>query len=261
MRGPIFDPAVPDQARVYNYLLGGKDNFAADRQAGNTLMDPATGHPGMRKLAKENRAFVLSAVAWVARNHRTAQFIDAGCGLPLAPSVHDAARDVIPGAAVAYVDRDPLVVSHVRALEATGPGLAAVHADITEPAAVLGDPALTAVIDFAEPVAVIFGATLSHMPAETAEKVVAAFTSALAPGSAVVVSCAHFDDAVLAGRIAAMFGDASSWQNHGPEAIAGFFGAAGLRLIRDIGDVRCWPLLPSGNGRTARIVGGVGIKP
>lgn len=249
----------PDAARVLNYWLGGNDNFAADREAGEVLLDPARGHPGLRVLARENRAFVLTAVAWLARNHGIRQFLDLGCGLPILFAVHDAAREVIPDASVAYVDRDPLVTGHVRALQATGPGLAAVEADITDHASVLEDPALRAVIDLGEPAAVVLGGTLSDMPSSAARSVMAGFTAALAPGSAVVVSCACFDDEEAARRISAMFG--GSWRNHSRQDVAGFFEAARLRLVRgEVGDVRCWPMAPSGCGRTARILGGVGIK-
>jgi hypothetical protein len=258
-RGTQAGTDQPDAARVLNYWLGGNDNFAADREAGEVLLDPVKGHPGLRVLARENRAFVLTAVAWLARTRGIRQFLDLGCGLPVSPAVHDAARDVVPDASVAYVDRDPLVTGHVRALQATGPGLAAVEADVTDPAVVLEDPALRTVIDLGEPVAVVLGGTLSDMPADAARSVVAGFTEALAPGSAVVVSCACFDDEETARRIAAVFG--GSWRNHSREDVAGFFAAAGLLPVRgEVGDVRCWPMVPSGCGRTARILGGVGIK-
>ena len=261
----VFDTTVPDQARVRNYLLGGKDNYAADRAAGEALTDPATGHPGIRHLARESRVFIVGdghrdgAVQWLARNKGIAQFVDVGCGLPAGPTVGSAARSVISAAAVCYVDGDPVVMAHIRALEARGPGLAAVEADVTDPAVVLADPALREVIDLAAPVCVVLGGTLSRMPPETARAVVAGFAEALVPGSAVVISCASFDDEGVAGRIAAVFGGPGSWRSHGPEDVASFF--AGLRLVRGaVGDVRCWPMLPPGGGRTARVLGGVGIK-
>jgi len=259
---PVFDTSVPDVARVRNYLLGGKDNYAADRAAGEALTDPATGHPGMRRLARENRVFICGdghrdgAVQWLARNHGITQYVDVGCGLPAGPAVRDAARQVIPAAAVCYADGDPVVMAHIRALEARGPGLAAVEADLTDPATVLGDPALREVIDLAAPVCVVLSGTLSRMPAETARAVAAGFTGPLAPGSALVISCASFDDEGVAGRITAMFG---AWRNHSREDVTSFF--TGLRLVGGVGDVRCWPMMPPGNGRTARILGGVGLKP
>ena len=125
---------TPLQSRVYDYWLGGKDNFDVDRRAADEMTQ---GCPGLRVMARENRAFVLDAVAWLGRNRGIGQFLDLGCGLPSRPAVHDAARDVIPGAAVAYVDADPLVISHVRALQA-GPGLAALEADVRDAEKVLG---------------------------------------------------------------------------------------------------------------------------
>jgi S-adenosyl methyltransferase len=246
---------TPDQGRVYNYWLGGKDNYEADRKAGDMLLQA---HPGMRTLARENRAFVLTATAWLARNKDIRQFIDLGCGIPVSPPVHELARGEVPGAAVAYVDRDPMVMAHVRALQA-GPGLAAVEADVTDTDAVLGHPELGKVIDLGEPAALILGGTLSDMPASTARDAVARYMARLAPGSAAVISCAHFDNEEVAAAIGGMF---PAWMNHTREDVAGFFTAGGLQLPRgQIGDVRCWPMMPSGNGRDARVLGGVGLLP
>ncbi len=248
--------ATPSQERVYNYWLDGKDNFDVDRRAADEMTQ---GCPGLRVMARENRAFVLGAVAWLGRNQGLRQFLDLGCGLPSRPAVHDAARDVIPGAAVAYVDADPLVVTHVRALQA-GQGLAALEADVRDAEAVLGAGEVREVIDLSQPAGVILGGTLSDMPAGDARRAVQAYMEALAPGSAAVISCAHFDDGALAARLAGMF-PGGTWRNHSREDVASFFSAAGLDPVRgEVADVRCWPLLPSGNGRTARVLGGVGIK-
>lgn len=258
--GPVIDTSVPDMTRVYDYYLGGKDNFAADREAAEMLLDPVRGCPGLRTLARENRAFVLGAVSWTARNRGIRQFADLGCGLPAWPSVHDAARSVIGDAAVAYVDKDPLVMSHVAALEAKGAGLAAVHADVRDPGAVLGHPEFRRVIDLGEPVCVIFGGTLSHMSAATARDIVPGYTAGLAAGSAVVISCASFDDEALAARIAGVFGPEADWRNRSREDVASFFG--GLVLPHGgVMDVRCWPTCSVGASRSAAVVlGGVGIK-
>src|SRR3954468_20313380 len=96
-------------ARVYDYWLGGKDNFAADREAAEAMLKD---HPGLRALARQNRTFVLKAVTGAA-SRGIPQFLDLGGGLPASPAVHDAARDAEPPARVVYVDRDPVVVSHV----------------------------------------------------------------------------------------------------------------------------------------------------
>ncbi len=250
---------TPSQARVYDYWLDGKDNYDVDRRAADEMTQEC---PGLRVMARENRRFVLDATGWLARNRAIRQFLDLGCGLPARPSVHQAAREVIPGAAVVYVDRDPVAVVNVAALEARGHGLAVLAADVRDAGAVLGAGEVREVIDLSQPACVIFGGTLSNMPPETARRTVQAYMHALAPGSAAVISCACFDDGALAARLAAMFGPGGTWRNHGREDIASFFDAAGLEPVRgEVADVRCWPLLPSPNGRTARVLGGVGIRP
>ena len=113
-----FDPATPNMARVYDYWLGGKDNYPADRAEAQRLL---TIYPPLRDLVRENRAFVTHAVNWAARQG-IGQFIDLGAGLPASPSVHQAAREAMPKARVAYVDIDAVVLSHARALLATSDG-------------------------------------------------------------------------------------------------------------------------------------------
>jgi hypothetical protein len=154
-----FDPSVPNTARVYSYWLGGKDHFPAGRAEAACLLEI---YPPLRDLVRENRAFVIRAVAWAAEQGM-GQFIDLGAGLPASPAVHQAARDVLPAARVAYVDTDPVVLSHARALLAQDDGVTAVDADLRDPDAVLADPELRAVIDPAEPVCVILAAVL-HFP-------------------------------------------------------------------------------------------------
>jgi S-adenosyl methyltransferase len=131
-----LDTSVPNMARIYNYWLGGKDHFAADRAEADTLVAL---YPPLPALVRENRKFLVKAVGWAARQG-IGQFIDLGAGLPVSPSVHQAARAVLPAARVAYVDIDPVVLTHAVALLATGDGVAAVDADLCDPAAVWGHP-------------------------------------------------------------------------------------------------------------------------
>lgn len=261
-------PAIgtrPDAARVYDYWLGGKDNFAADREAGEAMLKE---HPGLRVLARQNRTFVLKAAGWAASRGIT-QFLDLGCGLPSSPAVHDAARDAEPSARVVYVDRDPMVVSHVAAVGAAGEGLAVVEADVTDPAGVLGIAADLVLpdggllLDLSGPACVILGGTLSDMPADEARRTAAGYAGALAPGSCVVISCASFADEAVAERIAGVFAgqEGGEWRNHGREDVASFFEAGGLRLVRGrVADVGCWPMVPSGCARACCVLGGVGLK-
>ena len=143
-----LDTSAPNMARVYNYWLGGKDHFAADRAEAERLVAL---YPPLPALARENRAFLIEAAGWAARQG-IGQFIDLGAGLPASPSVHQAARAVLPAARVAYVDIDPVVLSHAVALLATDDGVAAVDADLRDPAAVLGHQDLRAVINPGRPV-------------------------------------------------------------------------------------------------------------
>jgi len=219
-----FDPATPNIARVYDYWLGGKDHFPADRAEAERLLGI---YPPLRDLVRENRAFVIQAVSWAARQG-ISQFIDLGAGLPASPAVHQAARKVLPAARVAYVDIDPVVLSHARALLATGDGVTAVAADLRDPGAVLADPELRAVVDPARPVCVILGAVLHFMDADAARAVTAGYARLMATGSCLVVSVASFDDEALGKQLAEEY-TAAAWHNHPPADITSFF--AGLELV------------------------------
>jgi O-methyltransferase involved in polyketide biosynthesis len=219
-----FDPATPNMARVYDYWLGGKDNYPADRAEAQRLL---TIYPPLRDLVRENRAFVTRAVNWAARQG-IAQFIDLGAGLPATPSVHQAAREARPTARVAYVDIDAVVLSHARALLATSDGVTAVAADLRDPEAVLANPELRAVIDPARPVCVILGAVLHFLDADAARTVTAGYARLMAYGSCLVISVASFDDDTLGKQLAEEY-TAAAWHNHTPADITSFF--AGLELI------------------------------
>ena len=216
-----FDPATPNMARVYDYWLGGKDHYPADRAEAERLLAI---YPPVRDLVRENRAFVTQAVSWAARQG-IGQFIDLGAGLPASPAVHQAARTVMPAARVAYVDIDPVVLSHARALLATSDGVTAVAADLRDPGAVLADPELRAVIDPARPVCVILGAVLHFLDADAARAVTAGYARLMAPGSCLVISVARFDDEGLGKQLAEEY-TAAAWHNHTPADVTSFF--AGL---------------------------------
>ena len=146
-----FDPTKPNIARVWDYWLGGKDNFAVDRELAQKMLEV---HPPSAQMARENRQFLGRAVRFVtARGIR--QFIDVGPGLPTAVNTHDIAQQVDPRAQVAYVDNDPMVISHARSLLARSPGVIAVPGDMRDPGSILADAGLTDLIDLAEPACVI----------------------------------------------------------------------------------------------------------
>jgi len=247
---------APSAPRVYNCLLGGTDNSAADRALAAELADPARGYPGVRELAEDNRKFILAAVTRLASDG-IRQFVDAGCGLPPGTMVHEAAG---PGARVAYVDHHPVVVSHMGArLHGHGGGLAVIRGDAGNPEAVLADVQLRDIIDLCEPVAVLLGGTLSAMTAGAARKAVAGFTALLAAGSCVAVSCASYADRETGRRMQRAYRVAGEWWNHPPQDIRSFF--AGLAMpYGPVTDAGSWPMLRDCGGKAALVLAGVGLK-
>jgi hypothetical protein len=184
-----FDAAEPSIARVYNYTLGGKDHFSADRQTAEQILDIC---PVAAQLVHEGRQFLARAVGWVAQQG-VGQFVDIGAGLPVSPAIHELAREVVPSARVVYADNDPMVVAHARALLATGDGLAAMAGDVRDPEAILTSPELTAVISLAEPTCVIMASVLHFLDTAVAQDVTSVITNALAAGSYVIISVAVGD--------------------------------------------------------------------
>ena len=201
-----------------------RTTIPADRAEAERLLGI---YPPLRDLVRENRAFVTQAVSWAARQG-IGQFIDLGAGLPASSAVHQAARTVMPAARVAYVDVDPVVLSHARALLATSDGVTAVAADLRDPRAVLADPQLRAVIDPARPVCVILGAVLHFLDADAARAVTAGYARLMAPGSCLVISAASVDDEGLGKQLAEEY-TAAAWYNHTPFDVESFF--AGLELV------------------------------
>jgi SAM-dependent methyltransferase len=154
-----FDPEVPSIARTYDYLLGGRDNFPVDREIGDIFIDR---FPGAVQIARDNRACLVRAVEYMARDLGIDQFLDLGSGLPTADNVHQIAQRVNPGARVVYVDNDPIVLVHGRALLDENELTTVIQADLREPEAVLAHPEVAELIDFARPVGLIASAILHH---------------------------------------------------------------------------------------------------
>jgi hypothetical protein len=217
-----FDPSRPNAARVYDYLLGGKDNFAADRDAADRLVEAL---PDAAKVAKANREFLASAVRYVA-SRGVGQYVDIGAGLPTSPNVHECAREAIPDARVAYVDNDPLVVTHARALLATDDKVTVVNGDARAYEAILSAPELAALIDPAEPVCVLFVSMLHFLPADEADAAVAAFREWMAPGSYLVISAGHGNDRSnpVRGQIQAAYGAGTVLTGRTAAEFAAYFG-------------------------------------
>jgi hypothetical protein len=182
--GGRFNSDRAHPARVYNRWLGGKDNFAADRDVADHVARIA---PWAATGARANRSFLRRAVSFLAGQGIT-QYVDVGAGLPSAGNVHEVAQRLQPDARVCYLDNDPVVLTHARALLA-GQTTIAVAGDARDPHAILADPAVRAHIDFGRPAAVLFVAILHFLRNEDDPAgAVAAFRDALAPGSFVVIS-------------------------------------------------------------------------
>jgi len=252
-----FDPARPNIARVWDYWLGGKDNFAADRELAEKMMAV---HPPSVHMARENRQFLGRAVSYVAARG-VRQFIDVGAGLPTAVNTHDIAQRTDPHARVAYVDNDPVVISHARNLLTKSPGVIAFSGDMRDPGGILADAGLTELIDLTEPACVILSAVLHFADAATARGIAAAFIRALAPGSYLIISVGSGDPSE--GQAFTSSYTAARIHIHSEREIVGFFD--GLELVPPgVVPVRGWSgdgLAPSLKPRTATFLGGVARKP
>jgi O-methyltransferase involved in polyketide biosynthesis len=231
---PEFDPNTPSIARVYDYVLGGKDNFAADRELAGRLLALV---PLIKDLAAENRQFLARAVTWAA-NQGIGQFIDLGSGLPTAPNTHESAQAITGGARVTYVDNDPIVITHLRAVLAQGnPGVSVVDGDVRDPAAILDR--LRAGLDLSAPACLVVGYLLHFFTPEDARNLVASYTAALAPGSCLVLSVLHAESEAADEGLNAYSSAAAPVYSHPMADIAGFFG--GLELVPPgIVDAREW---------------------
>jgi hypothetical protein len=182
---PGVDPTVPSAARIYDYLLGGKDNYAVDRAAADHVLAVA---PDQRRLARENRAFAVRAVRALA-DAGIRQFIDLGTGFPTSPSVHEEARRADPSARVVYVDYDRIVHTHNMALLSKDERVTSIQADIRQPEVILDHPDLRKLIDFNQPVGLLCVAVLHLISdAEDPRGIITRFRDRMAPGSFLVLS-------------------------------------------------------------------------
>ena len=185
------DPTTPNVARTYDYFLGGKDHFAADREAGERILQAS---PEVRSTLRANRSFLGRVVRFLAGEAGITQFVDLGTGLPTAQNVHQVAQGVSSSAKVVYADYDPVVLAHARAMLADDENTAVAGADLRRPAEVLNDPELLRLVDLTRPAAVLMMAVL-HFVAEdeNAPAIVAQYRDALAPGSYLAMSLGTTD--------------------------------------------------------------------
>lgn len=186
-----IDDEIPNIARIYDYFLGGKDNFACDREVAERVIRIT---PETPTLARANREFLGRAVRFVAQQG-IRQFIDVGTGLPTRNNVHEVVQTVSPGAHVVYVDNDPAVLAHARALLADNPQTVVVDADLRRPDALLADSDLRRLIDFDQPVAVVLAGILHFLTEEDQPfDVVRTLRDAVPPGGYLVISQASAGD-------------------------------------------------------------------
>jgi len=219
-----IDTTRANVARTYDYLLGGIESYAADREQAADLLRIC---PSLGIAALENRFLLARAVAWAAGQGVT-QFIDLGAGMPVQKArpgvleeIHVTAQAASPAARVAYVDNDPLVLARSRLFRAPARGVAACAADLTGPDSVLADQGLRSVIDLAQPACFIFGLALNLVPATGARDVVAGYLRQAAPGSCAVISCGRCDDEALWAQLSKTCA-AAEVRNHTPAEIEGF---------------------------------------
>jgi hypothetical protein len=222
---PDLDITTPNVARMYDYYLGGKDNFAADREAAEKVLALV---PGLRQAAQENRRFLRRVVRFLAAEVGITQFLDIGVGLPTQGAVHEVAREVRPGVRVAYVDYDPVVVAHGQALLAVGDLSVMVRADVRRPAELLADPEIREHLDLSKPVAITLFATLHFLPdSDDPAGIVGCLRDAVASGSYLGVShigTEFFPDKEALARAVRVYERASErvWPRS-REQILGFF--------------------------------------
>jgi S-adenosyl methyltransferase len=161
-----IDTSRPHPARMYDYYLGGKNHFAADRETAEKVL---TSLPGARIGSRENRAFLGRAIRHLATEAGIRQFLDIGTGLPTANNVHEVAQAAAPSSRVVYVDNDPMVLSHARALLTSSPAGRTdyIQADLRDPSAILDNPVTRDVLDFSRPIALVLAAILHFLPDES----------------------------------------------------------------------------------------------
>ena len=189
-----LNTSVPHSARIYDYLLGGKDNFAADRAAADAIVRAS---PSLPISMRANRDYLARVGRFLAADLGIRQFLDIGAGLPTSPNLHEVVHDTDPDARVVYADNDPIVLAHARALLAGG-STAYLDADVRDPAKIMDSPEVRA-FDLERPIAVCLLAILQFVTDEAeALEIIGTLTSRLAPGSALAISTvtAHNEQAV-----------------------------------------------------------------
>ncbi len=257
---PEINTSVPQTARIWNYWLGGKDNFPVDRQVGDQILEA---FPAIVENARASRAFLVRAVRYLAGEAGVRQFLDIGTGLPTANNTHEVAQQVAPECRIVYVDNDPLVLVHARALLTSTPQGATdyVDADLRDPDTILQEAART--LDFSQPVAVMLMEILGHIEDDAqAQTIVKRLVGAVPSGSYLTMNDSTDTSAEVV-EAARIWNQSAKPPYHlrSPERIARFFD--GLELVEP-GVVSPLEWRPDpGSGPPAEIdsLCGIGRKP
>ena len=261
--GTGIDTTVPHSARIWNYWLGGKDNYAVDREAGDQF---SAIYPGIVDIARADRAFLGRVVRYLAGEAGVRQFLDVGTGLPTADNTHQVAQQVVPESRIVYVDNDPLVLAHARALLTSSRegATAYLDADLRDVDAILEQAAGT--LDLTQPVGVMLLAILHYIPdLDQARRIMTRLVGALPSGSFVTISHAASDISpeAMAEMIKRMNQHLAEANHVGRtrDVVAGFFD--GLNLLEP-GVVKVTQWRPASDieaGGPTSLWGGVGRKP
>jgi S-adenosyl methyltransferase len=224
-----IDTTVPHSARIWNYWLGGKDNYAVDRAAGDAYVKV---YPGIVDVARAGRAFLARAVRYLAIEAGIRQFLDVGTGLPTADNTHQIAQAAAPQSRIVYVDSDPLVLAHARALLTSSPEGATeyIDADMRDPEAVLARAGAS--LDFDQPVALLLMGVMGHIEDDDqAQSIVRSLRAGLSPGSylAAYDGVAEVIEAFAEAQQGYDDTGAIPYKLRGPEQVAGFF--EGLEFV------------------------------
>jgi S-adenosyl methyltransferase len=256
--GTGIDTSVPHSARIWNYWLGGKDNYAVDRQAGEAYKEI---FPGIAVVARTSRGFLTRAVAYLAGQAGIRQFLDIGTGLPTADNTHEVAQRVAPASKIVYVDNDPLVLAHARALLTSSPEGACEYldADIRNPAAILD--AAAGLLDFSQPIALMLMGIMGHFTDEEAYPIVRQLVAGLPSGSYFALyDGANTNEAFNQAQEGYNASGAVPYYLRSPEQFERFFG--GLELVEPgVVPVPHWRPDPDAEPAEIYSYCGVGRKP
>ena len=260
---PGVNANVPHSARIYDYWMGGKDNFAADRAVAEAIVQAI---PTMRRMAGENRKFVHRATRDLVAKEGIRQFLDIGTGIPTRPNLHEVAQQIAPETRVVYVDNDPIVLVHARALMLSSAAGRSeyISADLREPRSILTAPALTSTLDLTRPVGLTLIAILMLLSdADDPWSLVEQLRDAMPSGSTLAIThpTADFNPAEVERAVAAATGAGMTLVARTKEAVERFFGDWEL-LDPGLVPVSAWrPDDPVDDPRATYYWGGVARKP